>query len=450
MLHMLFSSSRKIGIGFFLFSLLFSGGLYSNIIDVYPGHSSVVLQKISDVPIKHRSLVVSVPEGLIESTLRVEYPLTLFWNLSKPTNFRSILMSHGNSPIRLKKSGKKVSILSVEGDRALVSEIDDTKTYFVDVMDIELNETFFKGNELRLNLPILRRPNVDVTLSYMIDTVTSKVSYYAFYDEKRKSLALQGYVYINNLSGQDFLKSKISLHVGEEKFLPSNRRYHGNREHMGMRSASSVDGSRETGSGDDYHVFEIQKIIDINKYSTTSLTFFSEKKLKAKKIYRFNAYKFSNFSASVEKPVDMVLSFSNTTGFPLPSGRIQLFKENAFIGEDMLPSLSKSQNRDIHFGKTVEITAKKELVKQEDIKLSRLSTFKISVTNNKILSSQLEVFDKIPANSKIIKADLDYTKESAVDIRFFMDIEAVKTTTIQYTISQPLAKLSDLKTRVKR
>jgi hypothetical protein len=449
-LHILFSSIQKIGIGFFFFSFLFSGFLYSNIIDVYPGNSSVVLQKISDVPINHRSLVVSVPEGLIESTLRVEYPLSLFWNLSKPTNFRSILMSHGDKPVQLKRSGKSVSVLSVEGDRALVSEIDESKTYFVDVMDIELNESYFKGNELRLNLPILRRPNVDVTLSYMIDTLTSKVSYYAFYDEKRKVLALQGYVYINNSSGQDFVKSKISLHVGEEKFLPNNRRYKGNRERMGMMSASSLDSSRETGSGDDYHVFEIQKIIDINKYSTTSLKFFSEKKLKAKKIYRFNAYKFSNFSESVEKPVDMVLSFSNTTGFPLPSGRIQLFKENAFIGEDRLPSLSKSQNRDIHFGKTIEITAKKELVKQVDIKLTRLSTYKISVTNNKILTSQLEVFDKIPANAKLIKADLDYTKESAVDVRFFMDIEPVKTTTFQYTISQPVAKVSDLLKKVKR
>ena len=146
----------------------------------------------------------------------------------------------------------------------------------------------------------------------------------------------------------------------------------------------------------------------------------------------------------------MVLSFSNTTGFPLPSGRIQLFKENAFIGEDRLPSLSKSQNRDIHFGKTIEITAKKELVKQVDIKLTRLSTYKISVTNNKILTSQLEVFDKIPANAKLTKADLDYTKESAVDVRFFMDIEPVKTTTFQYTISQPVAKVSDLLKKVKR
>ena len=130
-MHILFSSIQKIGIGFFFFSFLFSGFLYSNIIDVYPGNSSVVLQKISDVPINHRSLVVSVPEGLIESTLRVEYPLSLFWNLSKPTNFRSILMSHGDKPVQLKRSGKSVSVLSVEGDRALVSEIDESKIYFV-------------------------------------------------------------------------------------------------------------------------------------------------------------------------------------------------------------------------------------------------------------------------------------------------------------------------------
>lgn len=209
----------------------------------------------------------------------------------------------------------------------------------------------------------------DVTLSYLSTGLSWKADYVALFDEKQKTIGLNGWVTLTNHSGTTFANARTQLVAGDINLADSGQDYWQRELRQRAAARNGGSGGSQQQSIADYDIFTLPERVTIADNQTKQVAFLDLAGVKAEKAYEYRAPDFQ----SAEQPdhADVVLKFSNTNR-PLPSGVVRVYMRDTdgdpkFVGEDSIDQTPAGSGLGIKIGEAFDVTVQGSVVTSEKI-----------------------------------------------------------------------------------
>ncbi|MGE4170743.1 MAG: DUF4139 domain-containing protein [Candidatus Margulisiibacteriota bacterium] len=412
----------------------------SNRVLFFPGRQSLVLNTYRDVQVvdKNKVVVSGLPGDVDPQTIQIHDLDCLYWSYRFDAAKKDqLLQKYIGSTISVLVNGRFEDVELV----ALDSSSSSTPMMMVRLgdqilsigVDVPIRFPRMEGNTysptVTIALPWLSKDRIPVTLSYFVPSLTSEIQYRIILDEKYSQVELQPYVLINNNSTLPFMGMTVEVQVGDPHFLSKS-----SRDPMMLRSMAVA--SAEPSAQDDYFLFRLTDKADLKQGGMLALPLFKPKLIKCQKLYRFYP---ENSFLSKDKTgyAESILVFANTTGFPLPSGKAMLFsKQQVFLGEQFLASTSRNQDREIPYGKALDITGRKTQVDSKTVGKETTESYSITMSNYKAETVVVEVVDSVPADAEILSSSQPYDRVASTQIRSKLTVNPGQRTVFQYSLKR--------------
>ncbi len=204
----------------------------------------------------------------------------------------------------------------------------------------------------------------DVSLSYLTTGLGWRADYVALYDEKMKTMTMNGWITLTNQSGSSFKNAKAQLVAGDIH-LANNAEDYWQRE-LRSRSAASRAGTGASNqdSVGDYAVFPLPERVTIAENQTKQVSFLDMNGVKAVKTYEYHAMSFESAAQPIHASV--MLRFDNP-GRPLPAGVVRVYMRDAggdpkFVGEDGIDHTPAGSTLDIQTGEAFDVTVQPTVI----------------------------------------------------------------------------------------
>jgi len=209
----------------------------------------------------------------------------------------------------------------------------------------------------------------DVSLSYLSTGLSWRADYVALFDEKQKTLGLDGWVTLTNRSGTTFNNARTQLIAGDINLADSGQDYWQRelRRRTAARSGGDADSHQESIA--DYDIFTLPERVTIAENQTKQVAFLGLDGVKAEKAYEYRAPDFQSF----EQPdhADVVLKF-NTQNKPLPAGVVRVYMRDVsgdpkFVGEDAIEQTPAGSDMGIKIGEAFDVTVQGTVVSSDKL-----------------------------------------------------------------------------------
>ncbi len=215
-----------------------------------------------------------------------------------------------------------------------------------------------------------------VTLSYLSTGLSWKADYVALFDEKLKTVGLDGWVTLTNRSGTSFQNARTQLVAGDINLADNGQEVweRDQRRRAAVRSGGS--GASGQQSIADYDVFTLPEKVTIADSQTKQVAFLDLNGVKAEKAYEYRTQGFE--SADQPDHADVVLKFTNANR-PLPSGVVRVYMRDEagdpkFVGEDVIDQTPAGSDLGIKIGEAFDVTVQANVVTSEKISRWRTRT----------------------------------------------------------------------------
>ena len=209
----------------------------------------------------------------------------------------------------------------------------------------------------------------DTTLSYLTTGLGWRADYVALFDEKQKTIGVQGWITLTNKSGTSFNDARTQLIAGNINVTNSDDDYWQREQ---QRRAAEANGGTALSHRDsiaDYDVFTLPERVTIAQNQTKQVSFLDAHGLKADKTYEYRTAAF----ASAERPdhAAVVVKFNNGDK-PLPAGIVRVYMRDPsgdpkFVGEDTLDHTPAGSDLGVKIGNAFDVTVQPTVVKAEKI-----------------------------------------------------------------------------------
>lgn len=213
-------------------------------------------------------------------------------------------------------------------------------------------------------------------LAYLTSGISWKADYVAEINTKN-TLALNGWITLNNESGVDYKNATVQLIAGNinQVSAPATPRPYGfaNRA-MGMEKAVMMDMASQMPSSQafaDYYLYDLPVKTTINDKQSKQVSLFVKDNVKFLREYKLTSplYVGVNMDGSeFEKANPEVMFKLNNVateglGLPMPVGTVRFYENDSkgnmqFIGESSIPQLAKGEKTDLVLGKSFDISIK--------------------------------------------------------------------------------------------
>jgi hypothetical protein len=431
---------------FFLFNIILFSAIFllTNSIQAqdkiifYPGQATLINTKTKDIDIANGKIIIKkLPIGIDPSTIRILAPHVNSWQYAYDLSSKHslFLKNIGNKiEIQEKETKKTLTFLNQTENLMLFKDKDKLIINPKGQISIPISDNIALYPKLILDTNSYINKKTQVNINYFLDSIQSYIQYYADYDKQSKKFTLSSFLYTENKSGLDFKHADIEVIAGAPRFLkPTNEYKTRSLQAMSMNSRNNTIEQK-----DNYYKYVLSQRHTLTNNSLTSFPLFPKKELRATLTYRYSApiiYYHQNHELASE-PVDLILTFKNVSAIPLASGKIQVFSNNEFIGEDILPATSIGYRQSIRYGKAFDVIAKKRLNNVKQISAQeRAESYTIYLTNLRANYVKVEVVETIQGkNWKINKSTMPHTKVSANKIKFYMKILPGKSKELSYSI----------------
>ena len=209
----------------------------------------------------------------------------------------------------------------------------------------------------------------DVTLSYLSTGLGWKADYVVLFDEKLKTIGMDGWVTLTNRSGTSFKDARTQLVAGDIHLADSDQDLWQRemRRRVALRNAGIAE-SPETSIAD-YDIFTLPERVTIADNQTKQVAFLDLHGVKAEKAYEYRA---DNFQ-SLDQPdhAAVVLRFSNRDR-ALPAGVARVYMRDPsgdpkFLGEDGIDQTPAGSDLGIKIGEAFDVTVQSTVVTNEKV-----------------------------------------------------------------------------------
>ncbi len=401
---------------------------------LYPDHPTLIHMELMKRPIvNHKIVVEPLPRGILEDSIRILSPEEVrYWSyefdLESIDKLYNRIVDLDETP-QTTDSKSPAKFVGKEGNTLIFVTKDDLSFRTPENQTLPFSSDIALFPRLFIQLPMLRRQFMDVSLSFFVDTVQSKVMYDAVFDKRNKKLAIQGFVKVVNDTTFAIPDAKMTVVIGAPNFVSEHR--------SNPVVARSMSVAHSENSSDDtaiYTTYQVQGQPTIRRNSVGVYPVFQKKKVDVNTILRFipDRHSFDRRGAS---PCDLILSFKNTTGFPLTSGVMRLYELASFVGEQRISSIAKLEETELMFGKVFDIKGTKKTLKEETFSRNRYKRYyQVDLTSYQLNSRLVEVVDYIGPNGTIKEASEPYVMLANHRVKFELSVPAATTTSFTYDV----------------
>ncbi len=278
----------------------------------------------------------------------------------------------------------------------------------------------------------------DVTLSYLTSGLGWKADYVALYDEKLKTVGVDGWITLTNRSGTTFRNAKTQLIAGDINLADSGSDY---RQREARRRAAEANGgngaSAQTSIGD-YDVFNLPGRVTIAENQTKQVSFLDLHGIKADKTYTFRSDSFE--TDPQPEHADVALKFNNGNK-PLPTGVVRVYMRDlsgdpTFVGEDNIDQTPPGSDLGIKIGEAFDVTVQPLLEKSEKIETWQTRySMRYTVRNAKAEPVTVEIRQGgLSRDAKVNAESLSSKRADAQTLSWSVPVPAHGTTELTFTV----------------
>jgi hypothetical protein len=205
----------------------------------------------------------------------------------------------------------------------------------------------------------------DVTLSYLSTGLGWKADYVVLFDEKLKTIGMDGWVTLTNRSGTSFRNARTQLVAGDIHLADSDSEYWQREQtrRAALRGAG-IGAASPQASIADYDIFTLPERVTIAENQTKQVAFLDLHGVKAEKAYEYRADGFQSYEQADHAAV--VLKFSNANR-ALPAGVVRVYMRDTsgdpkFVGEDGIEQTPAGSDLGIKIGDAFDVTIQPTVV----------------------------------------------------------------------------------------
>lgn len=282
------------------------------------------------------------------------------------------------------------------------------------------------------------KSTVEAKLSYLTGGLTWQAEYSAILDDNENEMTLTSWVVVNNNSGLSFNQVNLLLLAGDIHRVAKPRRGPVNRGLMDLAMEKQTGATFEAEDVFEYHSYQLGRKITLKNMREKQISLFPLLNTKISKSFNYNYQK-------DPKNISVVVSAKNTNdnglGFPLPMGRVRIYKEKGdqrlILGEDNIGHIPPNENIDIEVGKAFDIKAERTVTERtREGKNSEKNKIAIEFRNRKKDDIEILITEPIPQHrdSRIVSSNYKVFRKIADRVEFMIPVKAGQSAILNYEI----------------
>ncbi len=397
--------------------------------------------------------ISDIPQSLIPSSVKLDIDGSVLEQnfVNHVTNLGEVLKKNfiGKNIRLISKTGQVIegTLASIDGSHVIIKRqqgdfmiVPDLLSYNISVEPFPLKSA--KYPQLNWVIDSQKKGNQKVGLTYQTHGLNWKAEYTAVLDGKEEQMDLNAWANLSNSTGYEYKNSHIKLVAGDLN-LNSGGAIH---ESMYARAKSDIavqaPNAMSQRTFSDYHVYDLDRVVDLGINAKKQIRLFKEKTFPIKKEYVFND-RMMGGAGKGKIAINVRLTFenskSNGLGIPLPSGTFNIYKKDGnnlvLLGQDAISSTPENEKVTLNVGRAFDVEGTQKLAEVRKIS-DRMNEqdFEITLRNHKDTPIVVTVNRYLNNNSTIIKTSQRYEKVSANLVRFMVSVPKDGSAKLTYTI----------------
>jgi hypothetical protein len=290
--------------------------------------------------------------------------------------------------------------------------------------------------------------DVPVDLSYLTRGLSWAADYVAELSPDEKTLNLNGWVTLTNMSGIAYNNAKLQLVAGDVN------QYQPQPPMPMVAEMAAADGMVRQKMGSEaafeYHLYSLDRPTTLNQNQTKQVALLAAEKVPVEKQYVLVnvAQLGGNYGAKVGETqrvnAEVRMKIKNEEashlGLPLPMGVVRVYKADSdgdaiFVGEDHIEHTPKNEELDLMLGRAFDVTARG---KQTDYK--RIAdnvyenSYEIEVKNAKAEPVTVTLREFVPGDWEMLQESVAHAKTDASTAEWQLNVPAEGSAKLTYKV----------------
>ncbi len=288
-----------------------------------------------------------------------------------------------------------------------------------------------------------------VNLKYQTSSFSWSAGYVGLLNDDQSQISLRSMATISNQEARAFNNMKVTLIAGDIK--PPSRPALPHRKMMAMMDSEAYMAKSEAPRNDalgHVQLFELKPLISLNADQTASYPFLPavDLALQEELILDFVSYDHEQRDYTPNNEFEdtrpyRILSFTNETGYALPSGNIKIYEQSNsdtsyFTGEMRLNNTAKNEKVKLSMGQAYNIKATRKMLNFKDYMFSRSQnlSYEVTLTNARDHAVTVLINENTPPKAKISNSSHAYEKIEATKHQFAVTVPAGGEAVVTYDI----------------
>jgi len=295
----------------------------------------------------------------------------------------------------------------------------------------------------------------DVRVTYLTEGINWKADYIAMLNASDTSLALDGWITIDNRSGATFRDAKLKLVAGDiHRVAPEPVPMVFEKE---IARAAAPTPQVEERAFFEYHVYDVQRPVTVRDRQTKQIAFVQAPDVQVEKRYVLaggpdivpragQAISNPDYGIGERYNAKVTVRFKNSTesglGIPLPKGTIRVYKEDRdggaeFVGEDQIKHTPRDEEISLYLGDAFDVIGERRQTRFRQIGEQQIEeSLEIQVRNHKEEAVLVHVIEHLfrAQDAQILESSEPFEQLDANTIEFELPVEADGEAQITYTV----------------
>ncbi len=402
-----------------------------------------------------------------------DYKLITEYNIRKLSLNKEVILitSFGNED----EQRQKATILTVEPELLLetsygiisLNEKDNYKLIYPDVTD-----SIAYLPKVKLKAIVDKKSEQDISLTYLTSNISWSANHIAQLSENRTKLELSAFANIINNTNLDYNNVNVNLIAGDvqQSLYPIMAESYADAD-MRFQSSDSIASKSYSASNEaigNMQLFNLASRVSLPVNQMKSFQLLPKATIDVvetlETTHMFYGKREYFNKRHIERP-NSVITFNNSTGYPLPAGKIRVYENSNdakkhFVGENFLNDSAKNEKVKLDLGKSydVQIIRKQTnyqpypslLITDEPNGLERIldnggeAEYEISITNESDKEADIHLEEVINGDIiDVLDSSLPYDKVAANVFSWNVIVPAKETKTITYKLKSQTHNINE-------
>ena len=287
-----------------------------------------------------------------------------------------------------------------------------------------------------------------VDLSYLTHGLSWAADYVAELAPDEKTINLNGWVTLTNMSGIAYKDAKLQLVAGEVN------QYQPVPPMPALQEMAAADGmvrqKMASEAAFEYHLYSLDRPTTLKENQTKQVALLAADAIPVEKQYLLLnvAQLGGNYAARVgetqrvnaEVRMKIKNEESSHLGIPLPSGVVRVYKSDSdgdaiFVGEDHIDHTPKNEQLNLMLGRAFDVTARGKQVSYERISDNVYeNAYEIEVKNAKKEPITVTLREFVPGDWKMLEESVKSTKSDSATAEWQLQVPAEGSAKLSYKV----------------